>query len=100
MDEKTDWLLTMVVLAIVFMTWLWKRRIDREATSVQNDIKLAFDQIIFMRIEEYGGQLFAYDARNNEFICQGINKEELNKNFGRRFPERKGVIVEPDKKTA
>ena len=94
------WFWVIVTWALVISVWLWSRKIEREVKAMEKDIKLALDKILFMRIEEHDGRLFAYNAFNNEFVCQGANKEELNENFGKRYPERRGVIVEPEKETA
>jgi hypothetical protein len=98
MDDYWFWVI--VTWALVIGVWLWSRKIDREVKAMEKDIKLALNKILFMRIEEHDGRLFAYNAINSEFICQGANKEELGENFGKRYPEHKGVIVEPDKETA
>ena len=49
-----------------------------------------------MRTETHNDIIFAYNAITNDFVCQGKDMDELNKNFGLRFPESKGVIVKPD----
>jgi hypothetical protein len=52
---------------------------------------------IFLRIEEHPEGVFAYDAMAGDFVCQGKDMEDLNVNFGKRYPNKKGVLVEPDK---
>lgn len=32
----------------------------------------------------------------DEFVCQGADMDELNANFGKRFPGRRGVLIEPE----
>lgn len=94
------WFWVFAAWSLLIGVWLWSRKIDREVKAMEKDLKATLSKILFMRIEEHEGRLFAYNAFNNEFVCQGADKEELNENFGKRYPDRRGVIVEPDKETA
>lgn len=98
MDDYWIWIVA--AWGLLIGVWLWSRKIDREVKAMEKDLKATLSKILFMRIEEHEGRLFAYNAFNNEFVCQGADKEELNENFGKRYPDRRGVIVEPDKETA
>jgi hypothetical protein len=50
-----------------------------------------------MRVETHADTVYAYNAMNHEFVCQGKDMDDLNIQFGLRYPGRRGVIVEPDK---
>ncbi len=94
MDDYWFWVV--LTWALIFCVWLWSRKINREIKEVEKDILMIMDKIVFMNVEKHDGKMFAYNAMTNEFICQGADMDELNANFGKRFPGRKGVLVEPD----
>lgn len=98
MDDYWFWVF--LTWGLVIGVWLWSRKIDREVKELEQDIKQTLSKILFMRVEKHDDLLLAYNAFNNEFICQGVDMDDLNKNFGKRYPERRGVIVEPDGTTA
>jgi hypothetical protein len=79
------------------------RKVDRDIKAVhaevEKDMQSMLSKILFMRVEKYDDRMFAYDATSGDFVCQGSSLEELNTNFGLRYPNRRGVIVE-DKETA
>lgn len=82
-------------VVIIIGVWVWLRKVERE-TKTKVYIKEELDKIMFMRIEPYNNLLFAYNAFNEEFICQGSTLEDLNIQFGKRFPNHRGVIVAPE----
>ena len=47
---------------------------------------------INMKVERHGDVLYAYNADNDDFICQGANLAELKQNFVARFPDRTGSV--------
>tara|TARA_R110002126_G_scaffold243517_3_gene386930 strand:- start:4334 stop:4543 length:210 start_codon:yes stop_codon:yes gene_type:complete len=55
--------------------------------------------IVFMRTETYEGQTLAYNAITGDFVCQGADLEELSLKFGQRFPNLKGILIQPDEQT-
>lgn len=90
-DSFSFWLL----IIALFSLWIWVRRVWREAEAMRKDMQKVIDTILFMKIENHGETLYAYNALTGEFICQGKDLAELNQFFARRFPLSKGVIVEP-----
>lgn len=93
---------TILVVLILFLILMWivgqrlKRHIAEVEAQVVTEVKELFDKIIFMRTETHNDIIFAYNAVTNDFVCQGKDMEELNKNFGLRFPESKGVLIKPE----
>ncbi len=83
-----------LVGASLFFLWLWVRRVRRDIVTMQAEMKKVLDSILFMRVEKHDNTLYAYNALNEEFICQGSNFDELNKQFGQRYPNCKGIIVD------
>ena len=83
-------------VVIIIGVWMWLRKVKREINETEVYIKEEIGKIMFMRIEHHNNLLFAYNAFNEEFICQGSSLEDLNTQFGKRFPNRRGVIVAPE----
>lgn len=86
---------TILVVLVVFMILMWavgqrlKKHIAEVEAQMVTEVKELFDKIIFMRTETHDNMIFAYNAVTNDFVCQGKDMEELNKNFGLRFPDRR-----------
>lgn len=85
------------MLAVV---WMWARNLQKEVADMHRDVSRVMQKIIFMRVENHNNVIFAYNALNDEFVCQGKNMDELNEKFGLRYPDRKGIIVRPDEEEA
>lgn len=86
-----------LLLAIVLgCGWLAARKIKRDMTEVEDHMRKVLDKIIFMHVEHHDNLMFAYNAVNKEFVCQGTDLDDLNVQFGKRFPEHRGIIVEPE----
>lgn len=84
--------------ALVWLVGLYLAyRIRVFEIEFQKNIKQAVDQFIFLDIEDRDSQKFAYNAVTKEYVCQGKDINELNKNFGLRYPTKKGIIVESEK---
>jgi len=87
-----------IVVAILIGIWLWTRSLNQELDVAHQQLKDVMSKIIFIRTEEHNGIIFAYNIFNNDFVCQGKDLDELNTNFGIRFPLSRGIIVKPDEK--
>jgi len=85
-----------VGVALLLVVWLWSRKVSKEINEVHKDVQQLLSKIVFMKIETHNNKVFAYNAVNEEFICQGKDMDELNQQFGLRFPNCKGIIVKPD----
>jgi len=88
------------LLAFLIGIWWWSRRLKKHVDEMHKEIQQLLSKIIFMRTETHGDVIYAYNAFNNEFVCQGKDLEELSEQFGKRYPDRKGVIVKPDEEKA
>ena len=97
MDDYWFWVI--LVWALVIGVWLWSRKIEREIKAVEKDVGKLLSNMIFMRTEKHNDIIFAYDAMSGDFVCQGNTLEELNKNFGERYPNRRGVLIEAEETT-
>jgi hypothetical protein len=94
MDDTYFWVL--LVVGFWAIIWYWVQRVRRDVEQIHEDVQRLINKIIFMRVEKHSNVIFAYNALNNEFVCQGKNMDELSQHFGSRFPGHKGVIVKPD----
>jgi hypothetical protein len=94
-----DWVYW-VGIGIIVGTWLWARNLRKEVEAMHKDVSRVMQKIVFMRVEHHDNIIFAYNAFNNEFVCQGKDIDELNARFGLRYPDRKGIIVRPDEEEA
>lgn len=74
-----------------------KNTLDTEQTElIQSMAAELAGKLIFLRVEQESDLFFAYDALSGDFVCQGISMEDLNVNFGLRYPTKKGILVEPE----
>jgi hypothetical protein len=64
-----------------------------EATLLRKNQELLSLGTMDARLEEIDGVLFLFNDLTDEFICQGRNIEEINQNFGLRFPNLKSMTV-------
>lgn len=86
----------LLLAAIIVGVWLWSRKIKKEVAELETHIREELSKIVFMHIEHHDNSVFAYNAFNKEFVCQGTDLEDLNVQFGKRFPEHRGIIVETE----
>lgn len=99
-------LATIIVIGILILLVgsLWLRKmgnnLEREVEKLTKEVEHIMSKILFMRVENHNGIMFAYNALTDDYICQGKDMDELNVNFGLRFPNHKGVLIEPKKEEA
>jgi len=89
-------LAAVVMLALLIKAWANYMQRKLQATLIHNAAMEALGKMIFLRVEDHNDMKFAYDAITSEFVTQGKDIEELNLNFGKLFPTRCGIIVEPE----
>lgn len=85
-----------LLAAIIVGVWLWARKIKKEVSEIESHIRAELSKIVFLHIEHHDNLVFAYNAFNEEFVCQGTDLDDLNIQFGKRFPAHRGIIVEPE----
>lgn len=99
-------LTTIIIIGILILlvSSLWLRKmgndLEREVEKLTKEVEHIMSKILFMRVENHNGIMFAYNALTDDYICQGKDMDELNVNFGLRFPSHKGVLIEPKKEEA
>lgn len=86
------------VIGMLLLARAIKKTLNKEqAESIQQLAERLTNQLIFLRVEQDANMFLAYDAVSGDFVCQGTTMEDLNVNFGKRYPNKKGILVEPDK---
>lgn len=86
------------VIGMLLLARAIKKTLDKEQVeSIQELADRITNQVMFLRVEQDANMFFAYDAVSGDFVCQGTTMEDLNINFGKRYPTKKGILVEPEK---
>ena len=60
--------------------------------AVAEEVEQREQSRINMKVERHGDVLYAYNADNDDFVCQGADLAELKQNFAARFPNRTGSV--------
>lgn len=85
------------VIGMLLLARAIKKTLDKEqAESIQELADRITNQLVFLRVEQDSNLFLAYDAVSGDFVCQGNTMEDLNVNFGKRYPTKKGILVEPE----
>lgn len=95
-----EFLLGVVVgagLLYVFAVWTIRRLISQalaeDAATEQDDL------VIRAKVEEQDGVFYFYNEKNNEFLVQGSNLQELLEHLESRKPGTTVHVVNGDKET-
>jgi hypothetical protein len=87
-----------LLVGVLLLTRMVQKTIgQQEVEAIHQLAERMATQLIFLRVEETPNLFLAYDAVSGDFVCQGITMEDLNVNFGLRYPNKKGILVEPEK---
>ena len=87
-----------LLAGVVLLTRAVQKTIGKqEAEAIQELAERITNQLVFLRVEQDTNLFLAYDAVSGDFVCQGSTMEDLNVNFGKRYPTKKGILVEPEK---
>jgi len=65
-----------------------------EDELVDKALKVWKDTMIPLSIEKVNDLFYAYNDETGEYVCQGADYKELNKNFSLRFPNNGSYIKE------
>lgn len=84
------------MIYVVYLGYKIKQETEAAEEHIRTFAQNVIEKLIFLKIEEVPEGVFAYDAVSGDFVCQGKDIEELNVNFGKRYPNKKGVMVKPD----
>ena len=79
-------------LAYIIIHQIGKMIYRRLEAAVEAEVEQKTKDRIQMKVERHGDVLYAFNADNDDFICQGANLAELKRNFVARFPGRDGSV--------
>ena len=65
-----------------------KRMEDEMYSTLQKGVALRDEHIIMIDVDKDKDMFYCYDDRDNSFVCQGRNYEEIVQSFKERFPNR------------
>lgn len=80
------------VIAQLLMLWA-VRRLSRE---LEKHVKVESEteqQRIGLTVEKIGNEFFCWNEKDNEFVCQGSDLEEIRKRFRQRFPNADAYLA-------
>lgn len=100
--ETVDFLTNVAIAAVIIMT-LWMvvlsvaaRVVNRRRQIAEQEEQDIIDQIVPLTVEVAGDQYLCYNYRTMDFVCQGVNLEEIRERFAKRFPDKNATIVDGD----
>jgi hypothetical protein len=94
MIEILTWLVIFVVSSMVIEKLLihyLNTKIDTELDQIMARIQLG--QLIPITVELEQDQYLCYNAITNEYVCQGIDLDDIAQKFSIRYPKKKIAIV-------
>lgn len=95
MDNIATWIgdalviisVVLIVGLLVFYFWL-KRFNDRLERALGELVSQLEDQMIGLEVEVDNGMYLCYNSKDKQFICQGINAQEIVERFQDRYPNK------------
>lgn len=87
MVELLIWAL---MLFLVWRVMTAYREMQQSREQIHEEIKRL---LVVMTVEHNQDGVFAYSARNGEFIAHGQTFKEMVENFKSRFPGKKGLVI-------
>jgi hypothetical protein len=78
--------------------WVVVKRMEAQLEAELNTLvdRIVDDLLVLATVEVDGNQYLCYNAKTNEFICQGVDLKEIAANFVTRFPAKKLAIHNGD----
>jgi len=100
MGEVIFFMFIGMFLGVVVLSWLLNASLKNmqkqmsEDELVDKSLKVWKDSMIPLSIEKVNDLFYAYNDETGEYVCQGADYRELNKNFSLRFPNNGSYIKE------
>jgi hypothetical protein len=85
--------LTGIMLSFLVVYLLIRRIAKQVMGELDKDITKIKEAFMPVTIEKVDDQLFCYSKKDNQFICQGANMEEVRSKFRERFPEKTAFLT-------
>jgi len=100
MGEVIFFMFIGMVIGVVVLSFLLNNAIQTMSQKMQEDelvdkaLQVWKDTMIPLSIEKVKDRFYAYNDETGEYVCQGADYQELNKNFSLRFPNNGSYIKE------
>lgn len=97
MGESLFFMFLGAVIAVIYLNWLLSqglKKMQEEDDFVDKALTIWKEHMIPLSIEKVKDRFYAYNDETGEFVCQGADYQELNKNFSLRFPNYGSYIKE------
>jgi hypothetical protein len=91
MFEIFDVLFSIVVVAIsYFLGWKAREQAAIRNIDAMNEelMKAQKKDVINIKLERHGGQLFVYNRETSEYMAHASNKEDLEKMLSSKYPNK------------
>jgi hypothetical protein len=90
--------LGLAVLCFLLFVWVVSRVLERQINRTLNEVAedLAQNRLIPLMVEQYGDQYFCYHSFTKDFVCQGVNLEEIISKFKARYPNKAASLHNGD----
>jgi len=100
MGEVIFFMFIGMVIGVVVLSFLLNNAIQNMSQKMQEDefvdkaLTIWKEHMIPLSIEKVKDRFYAYNDETGEYVCQGVDYYELNKNFRLRFPNNGSYIKE------
>ena len=97
MGESLFFMFLGAVIAVIYLNWLLSqglKKMQEQDDFVDKALTIWKEHMIPLSIEKVKDRFYAYNDETGEYVCQGANYQELNKNFSLRFPNNGSYIKE------
>lgn len=85
----------LIVAWIIFVTVAM--RVIEANHRIEHTVKQAVEaRVIALKVETEGNQFLCYNAKTQDFVCQGQNLTEIRDRFRQRFPNKSATVVDGD----
>ena len=97
MGEGLFFMFLGAVIAVIYLNWLLSqglKKMQEQDDFVDKALTIWKEHMIPLSIEKVKDRFYAYNDETGEYVCQGADYQELNKNFSLRFPNYGSYIKE------
>lgn len=91
------WTLFGYAMVKLITSWFEARireQMGQDLEEVMSDLET--EKLIPLTVEVAGNQYLCYNSLTQEFVCQGVDLEEIVKRFKQRYPEKSAAIYNGD----
>lgn len=86
-------ILTGVIFSFILLYLYIRNLIKKVVSEIDLHIDQVKDKLIPVFIEKVDGQLYCYNEKDKQFICQGADILEIKAAFEKRFPDKTAYLA-------